>query len=259
MGKFDGILICSDWDGTLFTGGTIPDKTVETVKYFQSEGGLFTVCSGRQPDFLRQYSHLIKPNTYALCYNGALICDLDSGEVIKDGRVSTEAFDAAEILIGCGANIKVINVACAGENDFRRFTPEEFLARKAEISRLSAYKVTVGALTEDDGLKMVEALQNARLREHTGVRSFKSYIEILHNDNLKGTAAKFLKEMVGARLLVGMGDYENDFDLIEKADIGYAVGNAIDSLKAIADRVTVSVSESAAASVIADLEAEFSL
>jgi HAD superfamily hydrolase (TIGR01484 family) len=254
MGKFDGILICSDWDGTLFCNGEVPKGSVDAIKYFRSEGGIFTVCSGRQPSFLREYSRFVAPNTYALCYNGALICDLESGEIIKDGRVGKEAFDAADMLIDCGADIKVINIACVGENEFRRFKPEEFRARKNELAELAAYKITLGATDEADGLMMVEAVKQAGLIEHSGVRSFKSYIEILHNDNLKGVSARFLKERLGAKILVGMGDFENDFDLLEKADVGYAVGNAIDALKAIADKVTVRCDECAVAKIIEDIE-----
>ena len=44
---------------------------------------------------------------------------------------------------------------------------------------------------------------------------------------------------------------------IEKADIGYAVGNAIDALKAKADRVTARVDECAIARIIDELEREF--
>ena len=90
MGKFDGILICSDWDGTLFCGGEVPRGSVEAIKYFQSEGGIFTICSGRQPSFLREYGHFVTPNTYALCYNGALICDLESGEIGTTGQPSSD-------------------------------------------------------------------------------------------------------------------------------------------------------------------------
>ena len=53
---------------------------------------------------------------------------------------------------------------------------------------------------------------------------------------------------------IGVGDYENDMTLLECADIGYAVGNAIESVKSIADRVTVSNKEHALAAIINDLE-----
>ena len=47
MGKFDGILLCSDWDGTLFDGTSIPENNVEAIRYFQRNGGTFTLSSGR--------------------------------------------------------------------------------------------------------------------------------------------------------------------------------------------------------------------
>ena len=47
-----------------------------------------------------------------------------------------------------------------------------------------------------------------------------------------------------------------DADLIQAADIGYAVDNAPDWLKAVADRVTVDCSEGAIAAIIEELERE---
>ena len=32
MGKFDGILICSDWDGTLFYNGGISEENIKAIK-----------------------------------------------------------------------------------------------------------------------------------------------------------------------------------------------------------------------------------
>ena len=40
MGKFDGILICTDLDGTLYRNDkTVSDENREAIKYFKSEGG----------------------------------------------------------------------------------------------------------------------------------------------------------------------------------------------------------------------------
>ena len=35
MGKFSGILLCSDFDGTLAVGGHVVEKNIEAIKYFQ--------------------------------------------------------------------------------------------------------------------------------------------------------------------------------------------------------------------------------
>ena len=42
--------------------------------------------------------------------------------------------------------------------------------------------------------------------------------------------------------------------MIKEADIGYAVGNAIEIIKSAADRVTVPVTESAIANIIYEIE-----
>ncbi|MHB8964058.1 MAG: HAD family hydrolase, partial [Saccharofermentanales bacterium] len=71
--KFDGILICSDFDGTLSHWETISQPNIDAIRYFQSEGGLFTVVSGRQPSFIHQFSHMVVPNTYVCGFNGTII------------------------------------------------------------------------------------------------------------------------------------------------------------------------------------------
>ena len=43
MGKFDGILICTDLDGTLYKNDkTISEENKEAIEYFKREGGYFT-------------------------------------------------------------------------------------------------------------------------------------------------------------------------------------------------------------------------
>lgn len=48
MGKFEKVLIASDFDGTLKNDdGIITDDVRSAIAYFISEGGYFTVCTGR--------------------------------------------------------------------------------------------------------------------------------------------------------------------------------------------------------------------
>ena len=85
-------------------------------------------------------------------------------------------------------------------------------------------------------------------------RSCPTYVEVSCIEACKGTAARRLKDMLGAKLLVTAGDYENDISMLRAADIGYAVGNASPEVKAAADRVTVDVSDHAIAAIIHDLD-----
>ena len=53
MKKFNGILMCTDLDGTLLRNDkTISRENKEAIEYFKSEGGLFTFITGRMPSYV---------------------------------------------------------------------------------------------------------------------------------------------------------------------------------------------------------------
>ena len=86
------------------------------------------------------------------------------------------------------------------------------------------------------------------------VRSWPECFEILPRNGNKGAGVKALKEILGnVTKTVCVGNYENDVAMIEYADIGYAVGNSCDELKAVADAITVTNNESAIAKIIYEL------
>lgn len=47
MGRFDGYIIGSDFDGTLCIGGKVSERNLEAIRYFRGEGGHFGVVTGR--------------------------------------------------------------------------------------------------------------------------------------------------------------------------------------------------------------------
>ena len=253
MGKFDGVLICSDFDGTIFNGKVVPEDTKAAIEYFMSEGGKFCICSGRNPEFLRESAHFIRGNTYSICYGGALICDIWSGDTLRDEFVDDEAFEVLDDLLDCGAETLIINIMRRG-GTVDRYTPEEYYKNKESISH-EAYKITIGGATESDGELYAKYAKEHPNPNYTLARSFVTYIEIMKNENTKGYSAKLLKKHLGAKLLVGMGDYENDIPLFREVDISYAVGNAVPELKEIATKtVAETVNGGAAAAIIRDIE-----
>ena len=252
MGKFDGVLICSDFDGTIFNGKEVPDITRQAIEGFMAEGGKFCICSGRGPEFLQEVSHFVQGNTYSICHGGALICDISTGDVLREEYVGDEAFDILLELLDCEAKTSRINIMRRGTID--RYTPEEYLNNKDSISH-DAYKITLNGASDADGPLYVKYAKEHPNENYTLARSFASYIEIMKTTNTKGYAARLLKEHLGAKLLVGMGDYENDIPLFSEVDLSYAVGNAVDELKAIATKVvSETANDGAAVAIIRDIE-----
>ena len=76
MNKFKGYLILSDIDGTITNDrGEFSEENARAIRYFQSEGGLVTVSSGRYPRYIEKYAARFVPNTYVIGINGTVMYD----------------------------------------------------------------------------------------------------------------------------------------------------------------------------------------
>ena len=73
------------------------------------------------------------------------------------------------------------------------------------------------------------------------VKSSPWYYEILPAGNTKGEGLLRLADMLGIKHenTIGMGDNENDLDLIKKSGRGVAVSNAVQLIKDAADIITI--------------------
>ena len=99
MGKFDGMLICSDFDGTLFSGNEISKENVEAIRYFQKNGGYFTITSGRYPAFLGGYRDRVEANTYLIGLNGTMISNYDGSFVLRQGFLHSDACEIVKKIV----------------------------------------------------------------------------------------------------------------------------------------------------------------
>ena len=75
MGKFDGVLLASDFDNTLIyteealrTGAPVPplpERNRESLTYFMAQGGRFAVSTGRALAAFLKYAALVPMNAPA--------------------------------------------------------------------------------------------------------------------------------------------------------------------------------------------------
>jgi HAD superfamily hydrolase (TIGR01484 family) len=252
--KFEGLLLIVDFDGTLACHGTISEENCRAVRYFQENGGLFTIASGRNPGWIAKWREMVFPNTWVSLINGAILIDPEEKEIAFCQSSGRELMELAPRIFSACPHLK--HVEHNLETGYYRQMPEDVLSES--ILNTPVYKsmyIVPNEYSEEYA---------ARVKEIVGekfivMRSWINGIEIQRKGTGKGDSVRRLKDLLGdrARLVVGAGNYENDIDLIEAADIGYAVGDSIPSLLAVADRVTVKCADHAIAAIIADLEREF--
>jgi hydroxymethylpyrimidine pyrophosphatase-like HAD family hydrolase len=84
--------------------------------------------------------------------------------------------------------------------------------------------------------KLFESLDTPQLRaEFSAFQSSGNYLEFVKAGVNKGSALSDVRARCGdARTILAIGDYENDLELIARADIGGAPANAIGAVKAAA-------------------------
>ncbi|MBQ4645578.1 MAG: HAD-IIB family hydrolase [Clostridia bacterium] len=264
MGKFDGYILFTDLDGTLTMRdddgeAVISKENIDAINYFKDNGGKFSFSTGRLPEYVKEsVMKFITPNAPVAVVGGSCIYDFDKDSYIRINYLDRHAYsiiyDIAENHREEFGNIYLNSEKCALEINLENFKGMDFVRDSLENNNWC--KAVFTAKEERTVLDLKEKiLSDSRYnKKFDFVRSWPTGLEILNIDSTKGYCVSFLKKHLNMTTSICVGDFENDISMIEEADIGYAVENAIDSVKAVADRITVSNEEHALAKIISDID-----
>lgn len=254
MGRYNGILLLSDFDGTLYcdgNGGKISQKNCEAIRYFQSEGGLFSVSSGRWPSWLPKWKDYFVPNTWCILMNGAMICAPDGSEFAYEQPMDEYVYEFDETVRRACPRLEI-------RRHHNRFDLYMYKGIEEPVDRAKLtppiFKIVYHIPTElsDEYTEKIRELAGDR---YYVSRSWANGIEVQMGGTSKGDAVERVRKLLGDKVttIVAAGDYENDITMIKAADIGYAVANALPQVKAAADRITVDCHDHAIAKIISEL------
>ncbi len=266
MGKFDGILLCTDLDGTLLNDeNRVPEENIKAIEYFKSEGGMFTFTTGRVPHGAQLISEYIKPNIPTVVFNGAGLYDflkneLLWGEYLDDSAKEVVAFVEENIpglgLVVCTDSKVYFPIMNRWVDDY--FKLENLPLDTTPYEEISEpWKKALFVTDEADVEAVRDLIANSPYQDlYSFTKSSPNYYEILPPGSSKGAGLKRLIQMLGINpdKVIAIGDNENDISMIRLAKVGVAVANASDLVKSDADIVTVSNNEGAVARIIYDLE-----
>lgn len=258
-GLFDGVLLASDYDGTL-----VPDTKIVTpgvkkaLQFFEENGGRFTVCTGRCYLGFHSYSRDII-NAPVLLANGGMAYDYEKAAVTVDNgigdagivplRAVAERFPDVTIEFYPLEKSYAIHLLPKSEHHFTsQFIPFEVIDDPTQAPRRWA-KVMIGGTPERIG--EVQAF----LRDYPEISFLPTtggFLEVLRRGVDKGMALLQLADALGIRHedTYAVGDGYNDVEMLQAAATGFVPANGDERAMACADYVVRSNEEDAVAHVV---------
>ena len=86
MGKYSGILLCTDFDYTVAIKTVVSQENADAIRYFCDNGGIFSIISGRDVPFMKTYEEYLSLRSYVGCVNGTVLCHLPTGKISEHAR-----------------------------------------------------------------------------------------------------------------------------------------------------------------------------
>ena len=265
---FKNVIIMSDLDGTLLTDDKkILPEDMEAVNRFRDGGGIFTLATGRGYSMAQPVAERRGLDVPAVIFNGSAVYDFSQNKFLWHSALNENAKKITKELIKAFPDI-AIEVLC----EEKVYVPS---MNQIERNHLALEKVQpiicdVDDINEDSWLKILiayppEVIQNvidyvnARpdyLKSAHWVRSEIHYYEMLPEGVNKGSGFKQLLRIMGREdaFTVGIGDFNNDIELIQQAKLGVAVGSAQPEVKNAADLVVCDNNSGAIAEVVEYIE-----
>ncbi len=247
---FSDVLLTVDFDRTL-TGpdSVVPQRNREAIAWFTEQGGSFTLNTGRGTNTLRRHLHDLQNNVPLLLYNGSMW--------YEDGTLS----NCKEIPLPLWETVNAVaeafpelNVEIQGMEDHYLLDPQpEFIRLYDHMGwhytvaergmdtgpflKFAVYgTVREGKLSEvfsataEEQARFVQlqAFVSSRWGAQTDMFLAAPRILDVHAKGVsKGRAALELKKRLGKKILVCVGDAENDIAMLEAADYAFCPADAV--------------------------------
>jgi len=255
-------LVICDIDGTLVDNRKqVTPLNKQFIEQFKKQGGMFSLATGRIEKSVDRYCRELDIDVPVILYNGARIVHPVSGDVILDRSLSASEvrhalsllrdFPFDPIFYSDGEAYILKKTQAVGEYEsgdgFRCLPVKE----EAEIRDRKITKILMIGDNRRFG-EFREKFQAGGKYRASLVQSEHNFLEILPEGVNKGTALAGLADHLGLTLdeVVCFGDNLNDLEMIQRAGMGVAMGNAHEMLKEKADLIAPLNTESGVGQVI---------
>ncbi|SDX45640.1 MULTISPECIES: Cof-type HAD-IIB family hydrolase [Salimicrobium] len=253
-------IIALDLDGTLLTDEkTISPSTKAAVQQIIQEGHIVVISTGRPHRASIKYYHELGLDTPMVNFNGALIHHPLNQK--WDAIHSPLPLRKAREIIHMANEMGVKNILAEVKDHVHLHYYDEDMMK---IFDTNEHPVTVGPLTnhlktdptslliqpKEGDMEKVKYIRE-ELDKHAEAIDHRRWgapwhvIEIVRSGLNKAVGLHKIAHYyrIPRERIIAFGDEDNDFEMIDYAGTGVAMGNAIDGLKSIADETTASNEE----------------
>lgn len=265
MGKFDNVLLVSDFDDTLFNSRReVSAENIAAIEHLIREGGYFTVATGRAHRTFTPCAKMAPINAPVVLANGAMLYDYSEDrelllvplppETAHDLGEMSQALPEVGIEVYHGDLVYIQN-------------PNEYTARHVAKVKTDWTRRPLAAMPRPWSKAVLQAdrAMLERAQKFLTDRWSYRYEVIFSNDVLlectaksatKGGMALRIAERLGVarKDLYCVGDNQNDLSLLEVSAIPFAPANCADAVRATNPRIVRHCDEHAIAHIIEILD-----
>ena len=255
MGIYTDVLLTVDYDRTLTApDSTIPQRNLEAIRYFMDNGGTFTVNTGRSiPMSAAALIPNVPVNAPLLLYNGSAAYDVKTGKLTRYAPIAIDGDMLIRDLMTrfpmLNIEVQALHAHCLVRSNPRwEAYCENNGCKWAYITDVPQPFIKL-AINGEFRKNTVADMYNATDEELALFERAISYIEKTYGEQVdlfracarivdvhakgvsKLNSARQLQQELGKKILVCVGDAENDTTMLDGADYAYCPADGI-----VADR-----------------------
>lgn len=252
-------LYISDLDGTLLDRkAQLSERSASIIRELIADGLMFSVATARSQSAVG-YLQKLNIDIPSVHLNGVLMYDnskrqyidcipMDTGTAMQIIRI-LKSFDRMSFVYkfdsDCGINVEFERLTNEVERNFfevRKNNDYKSFRQTADITVSDDEKAIYFTMVDRYErlypiYREIQKLEGAKPTLYRDNYSEMFFLEVFSAGATKAAGVMKLKKLLGADRVVAFGDNLNDLEMLRAADIGAAVGDAVEEVRSQADVV----------------------
>ena len=280
MGKFDGVLLASDFDNTLIytddclrNGLPMPPLSPENraaLEYFMAEGGRFSIATGRALAAFAPIAPLVPLNAPCVVCNGAAIYDWQKQTYLEFSLLEESVLPRAQAVLDAFPTVAV--EAYHIENIIHSVHPNEITRNHEHLTRVGTVEcaamaevpMPLGKLLFEEQHPVLEQVadflrQRGWADDYELIFSGRTLLELTGKGANKGGMVLRLAERlgIGREHIYCVGDESNDVSMLTVARRGFAPANCVPAVRDCGAVIVSDAREAALRDVVEILDRQY--